>query len=802
MRREGASILPGGRVIAPFGKEYFTGPGPFAIALNTAGRAAVTANTGPWRYTMTVLQRDRTGQWEAREIDSRSPAAFDEFGFENTGGEWKGVANGIAFVSERAIAVSEGNSGRIAIYDSGENRRRAIDLNAGGYADSYTGAMAIDSQAGILYVADQANNRVAAVELKTRQPVSSASVGLLPFAMALSADRQKLYVTNVGVFAYKMTPDASAATAKSAGLEFPPAAPAGPEDGAQSLAIVDVSNPEAIKPEGFIKVGGSPSGVVAVDDRVYVSCADDDSIAVVDPAKRVVEDRIALRIPGLENLRGIIPLGMALDQKSGWLLVAEAGINAIAVIDTKTKRLLGHIPAAWYPTSVAIAGEEVLAASARGHGIGADAPGGNRARGSLLPSHLFQGSVAIFKMPAAEDLPGLTETVMRANGFLPKRAAQPPLPPVKHVVLIVKEGRAFDEVLGDAGRGAMADPAVARYGLNGTVEGGHQRLSFKGAHLTPNSHAIAEQWAMSDNFYSDGDGTVDGHHWINGVYPNAWTESSLFAAYGNLKDFRMSTAPGRLAFPGMASSVTPEDNPAFASLWSHLAGHGISFYNFGEGFDLPGAVQGKNMGPLGARFLTDMPMMAALRERTSRDYPGYNLSISDQDRATAFIRQVDDDYVKAGKDLPQFLYIYLPGDAAGQANTDDSHPYKESYIADNDLALGRIVEYLSATKWWNDTAVFVTESAAVGGVDHISANRTVLLAAGPWIKRGYVSHMNVSFPGLLKTIFRIFDVPPLNLFDASAADLSDCFAESPDQSRYRAQPVDPRVFAGYSTAKQ
>lgn len=812
MRREGASILPGGRVIAPFGKEYATGPGPFAIALNATGRTAVTANTGPWRYTMTVLQRDRAGQWEPREIDSRSPAAFDEFGFENTGGEWKGVANGIAFVSDRAIAVSEGNSGRVAIYDSGESRRRPIDLNAAGYEDSYTGAMAVDSQSGILYVADQANNRVAAIDLKTRQPLSSVSVGPLPFAMTLSADRQKIYVTNVGVFPYKMMPAASVATAKVTGLAFPPEAPAGPAEGAQSLAIVDVSNPGAMKLEGFVKVGGSPSAVLAANGRVYVSCADDDSIAVIDPAQRVVEDRITLRIPGLDSLRGVIPLGMAFDERSGWLLVAEAGINAIGVIDTKTKRMLGHIPAAWYPTSVAIAGEEVLAANARGHGIGPDAPGGNRPRGSLLPSHLFQGSVSIFKLPAPEDLPGLTETVMRANGFAPKHAAPAGLPPVKHVVLILKEGRSYDEVLGDEvmgdaapgdpGRSAMGDPALARYGLNGTVDGGHQRLSFKGAKLTPNTHAIARQWTFSDNFYSDGEGTVDGHHWINGVYPNAWTESSLFAAYGNLKDFRMSPAAGRLAFPGMASSVTPEDNPASSSLWSHLAQQGISFFNFGEGFDLPGAVQGKNMGPLGARFLIDMPMMAALRERTSRDYPGYNLSISDQDRASAFIRQVDDDYVKTGKDLPQFVYIYLPGDAAGPANTDDAHPYKESYIADNDLALGRIVEYLSATKWWNDIAVFVTESTAVGGVDHISANRTLLLAAGPWIKRGYVSHMNVSFPGLLKTIFRIFGIPPLNLMDASAADLGDCFAKSPDPAPYRVQAVDPRVFAGYSTAKQ
>jgi hypothetical protein len=401
-------------------------------------------------------------------------------------------------------------------------------------------------------------------------------------------------------------------------------------------------------------------------------------------------------------------------------------------------------------------------------------------------------------MPAAEDLAALTETVMRANGFAPSRPPLPNPPPVRHVVLIVKEGRTYDEVLGDVPRtssgAAMSDAEVARYGMDGTVEGGHQRLSLKNAHITPNAHAIASQWAFSDNFYSDADGTIDGHHWLNGVYPNAWTQSSLFAAYGNLKDFAMSAAPGRLAFPGMASSVLPEDHPGAPTLWSHLAGHGVSFYNFGEGFDMPGAVRQSGMEPLGVRFLTDMPMTAALRDRTSRGYPGYNLSISDQDRAAAFIHEMDEKFVKAGGDLPQFVFIYLPGDAAGVMNPDDRHPYKESFVADNDLALGRIVEYLSAAKWWKDTAVFVTESTAVGGIDHISANRTILLAAGPWIKQGYVSHANVSFPGLLKTIFWIFALPPLSLFDASAADLRDCFAATPAETQFHALSVDPRLF--------
>ncbi len=181
------------------------------------------------------------------------------------------------------------------------------------------------------------------------------------------------------------------------------------------------------------------------------------------------------------------------------------------------------------------------------------------------------------------------------------------------------------------------------------------------------------------------------------------------------------------------------------------------------------------------------------------EYPGFNLAISDQERASAFIHEMDEKFVKGGADLPQFLYVYLPGDAAGAANVDEGHPYKESFVADNDLALGRIVEYLSASKWWNDTVVFVTESTAVGGIDHISANRTLLLAAGPWVKPGYVSHMNVSFPGLLKTLFWLLGAARSTCSMPARPILRDCFASSPNAAPFHAIMGDPRIFSPGAT---
>ena len=340
----------------------------------------------------------------------------------------------------------------------------------------------------------------------------------------------------------------------------------------------------------------------------------------------------------------------------------------------------------------------------------------------------------------------------------------------------------------------MADPRLARLGAHGFADGHRQRLSIKDVNITPNHHAMASRWASSDNFYADGEASVEGHHWLAGVYPNPWLAASVAAAYGGRKSFRLGTAPGRIGFAGMAASVAPEDLGEAGTLWDHLAAHGVSFLNFGEGFELAGAREGAGLGPTGVRLATNMPMPEALFVATARQYPGFNLAISDRQRASAFIEEIETRYGKTGAALPALVYVHLPGDYLAEARPEDGYPYPESHVADNDYALGRIVEYLSGTPWWRDIAIFATEADTHGGVDHIDAHRTVLLCAGPWAKPGHVSHRNASFPGLLKTVFRLLQLPPLNLYDAAAADLTDCFASSPDTARYQALPEDARIF--------
>ena len=833
IRRPGApSILPGGRIIAPMGRQFVTGPGPFGLAVSPDHRTILSVNSGPERFSLTVLERDKKGVVAPRHFvaaiaheDDKAPEANEE---------WRSVFMGAAFSGNHSAYVSEGNSGRVRLVDlSSGNRRKLYDLNQNGFADSYTGDLAFDANRDLLYVLDQANFRLVTIDIRKGRLVASLPVGRLPFGIALSPDNRTAYITNIGMFQYSPVPGADRRKPRETGLPFPAFGFPSPEarDGAQretehgpvdvpglgdpnaresnSLYIVNLEDPDAPRVEAAIRTGrpfgsgieggSGPTAVIATNDRVFVSNTHNDTVTAIDPRTRKIAGEAPLRIPGLEQFRGVMPVGMAVDAAHGWLFVAEAGINAVGVIDTHDMRVIGHIPVAWFPTRVSIDGDNVYVCNAKGHGTGPNMYLRDPTDDSFY-NVLRRGSISVFPLPDAASLGKATAIVMEANGFIPRPGSALPVPPeIRHVVLIVKENRTFDEVFGDmaqAGIGPVAGvPALARFGMLGFADGGKDRLSLQQIAVTPNHHAMARRWAFSDNFYADSEVSVDGHHWLVDAYPDIWTESSLMASYAGQKDFRFPTsAPGRLLFAESNSSVHPEEQPEGGTLWHHLERQGVTFRNFGEGFELAGNEEGPGEKPTGARFLTNVPMPVPLYRNTSREYPGFNMNIPDQFRADQLIHEIREKYEKGKEPLPRFVFIHLPNDHMAEPRPRDGYPYRASYVADNDYALGKIVEYLSNSQWWKEMAVFVTEDDAQGGRDHIDSHRTVLLAAGPYIKRGYVSHVHASFPGLLKTIFRILQIPPLNLYDATASDLADCFISSPDFSPYHAVPIDERVF--------
>jgi YVTN family beta-propeller protein len=846
LRRPGAaSILPGGRIISPLGHQYVTGPGPFGLAVSASGKTLVSANSGPDRFSLTVLEQEKSGAWQVHQImapkkKKSKPSESDGDAKEKEDDQWHSVFMGLAFANEHSVYASEGNTGRVRMVDlaTGEPRR-IYDLNRDGFSDSFTGDLAFDADRGVIYVLDQANFRLVAIDVKKHHVLSSLRLGRLPFALALSPDKRKAYVTNVGMFEYKPLPGVERRNLRETGLPFPafgfPSEESrngvrretakGPIDvpglgdpnvrEANSLAVISLDDPAAPKLETFVRTGlpfgegtdggSSPSGVVATADRIYVSNAHNDSITVIDAKTNNISGQIEIRIPGLEKLRGVLPIGMAYDQDTGWLLVAEAGINAVGVVDTRESKLIGHLPAAWFPSRVLVDSGKVFVANVNGQGTGPNVwqegfPSGAEGSPAFIGT-MRRGSISAFPLPAASALAAASETVMENNGMRPRNEPPAALPAaVKYVVLIVKENRTFDEVFGDIQRLAdgttvMGAPAIARFGRMGHAAGKGNRLSLQRVDVTPNHHTLAARWTFSDNFYADSEVSVDGHHWLVGAYPDAWTESSFRASYADGRDFRFpTTAPGRFSFAEGNSSVHPEEQPEGGTIWHHMARNSIAFRNYGEGFELAGGDEGTGYKPTGARFVTNMPIPEPLFSNTSRNYPMFNTNIPDQFRATQFINEIQEKYVKGGEPFPRFIYIHLPNDHMTAPRPQDGYPYEASYVADNDYALGRIVEFLSQTPWWRQMAIFVTEDDAQGGRDHIDAHRTVFMGIGPYFKRDHVSHVNTSFPGMLKTIFRLLGLPPLNLFDAVASDLSDCFTNTPDFDGYHVVPEDRRLF--------
>ena len=315
------------------------------------------------------------------------------------------------------------------------------------------------------------------------------------------------------------------------------------------------------------------------------------------------------------------------------------------------------------------------------------------------------------------------------------------------------------------------------------------------ADIMPNHTRLARQFAFSDNFYCDSDASIHGHHWMMGTIPNEWVEANAASA-GRFDAF--SKAPGR-RFPKASGAIDPEDYNETGGLWEALERKKVPFYNFGQVNEFAGNYEEQFDTTFGTAHPVPFPMPAAAFRHTSRNFAGYNTNIPDQFRMDQFEREFTAKWLpKNGKPakekLPRLITVMLPNDHGSGPRPKDGYPYLHSYMADNDLAVGRMLHFLSRTPYWKNMLVIITEDDPQGGVDHIDAHRSVLMLAGPYVKRNYVSHTHANFGSILKVIYNILGVPYVNQYDLTASLLQDFFTDKPDFRPYDAVLPDGRVF--------
>ncbi len=839
----GTTIIPNGRMIRPMGRTYRVAPHPYGLVMSQDGKVVVTANSGTTPFSVSLMRNALSGQPTIQQVPE---------GLRTDKGILESVFMGLAISPDNQwLYIAGGQSNKVFIFDLVTGQKKdsvncSVVANGVDYTHGYLGDMALTRDGKTLYVVDQIGFQLLVIDVATRAILHHVPVGRYPFGIALSPDEKKVFVANVGMFAYQPFPDVDPADIKGTSHDFAaygygtkemeegtkvngkPVPGLGSPNAPESFSVWEIATgaaPKVVKRiktgilvgeevEGIPAVGGaSPNSLVATNERVFVSNGNNDCISVIDLKRDTVVDNIYLQ-PDLRlgYFRGIIPFGLALSPDKKRLFVAEAGLNAVAVIDIASRKVLGHLPVGWFPSKLKVSpdGRQLVVANAKGYGSGPNGGEEFLAKSPISSNVgvLMRGSVTVLNIPPDDSLAYYTAQVL-ANNFTFRAANDPvfanrknnPVPlypgekasPIKHIVFISKENRTYDEVFGQIKKG-NGDPKLARYGLKATFtnKNGQDTLSTD---VMVNHLSLARRFALADNFYVDADHSADGHRWLASTYPNEWVEASVSAAYGGGRSMRAdSKAPGNFALVGSSGAVYPEDYNEHGSMWDHLARNSVGFFNFGFGVELAANYEDSTLKYGGIRPMVNYPIPGPLFDNSSRLYPTYNMAIPDQFRADQFIREFEERWLTPGKPLPQVLTIILPNDHGAGNRPHAGYPYRESYMADNDLALGRIVEYLSQTPYWKDMAIFVTEDDAQDGVDHVDAHRSVLSVYSPYARRDYVGHMHYSFGSIFKTFWNILGIPYLNQYDAGASDLGDLFTNEPDFTPYFALPVDSRVF--------
>jgi len=836
----GKTVLPSGRWVTPAGQTIRIAHDPFGMAVSPDGSKTVTLHNGVFTVIDNSSMKSTMVGWIG-DIPGNDRLDFALASYRNSipsplpNGSFLGVAFG---PDNKTVYLSGGDNGSVIIYDI-EKFKKLDSISLNGlvngieYAESFTSDLLYNDANNEILVLDRGNFRMVRINLNTRKITASIPTGRQPFGLALSPDHTLAFVANVGMYDYPYLPDLTKDNYDSMLLPWHPygngtkesingyqwkgrkipgvGSPLAPE--AMSVYVIDLSNntiTDRYKPgyqigemiEGAEVVGGaSPNSIVAGKKYAYVTNATNDNISVIDYREHKITGHITVKVsPLIDHYRGLLPFGIAMSRDEKTLYTALLGFNAIAVIDIASKKTIGLIPTGWGPTRVSLSpdGKELMVSSCRGYGAGP-----NGGKGFVAPvegtyiGDIQLGTFQKIAIPDAAALAAYTEQTIQ-NTFTinsVKDDGKNPLPqlqglrksPIRYIVYITKENRSYDEVFGQmiSGKG---DSSLARFGVGVNIITKDKTALH--VNVAPNHLKIAGRFSFSDNFYCDSDASIHGHHWMMGVIPNEWVEAnSSVDKTANI----FSIASGR-RFPGSTGSMDPEDYAERGGLWEALDRSGVSFYNFGEANETAHNREEWVDTATGSGHSVMVPMQKALWPKTSHNYAGFNTNIPDQFRVQQFETEFTRMWLTGKSKMPSIITIQLPNDHTARPRPADGYPFYHSYVADNDLALGRMLQFLSHTPYWKNMLVIITEDDPQGGVDHLDAHRSVLMLAGPYVKHGYTSHQHANFGSILKMIYNILNVPYVNQYDATATVLQDFFTDKPDYTAYKTEIPSREVF--------
>lgn len=638
-----------------------------------------------------------------------------------------------------------------------------------------------ESDREFLYVVLNGNNLVLKQDFVTGKTIWSTDPGVAPYGLTMASG--KLYITNWA----GRHPDAD--DKDVAGVPWGLARVDNKAGGATregSVTVLDPANGKIIKE---VVVGLHPNEIIS-DSRgrfVYITNSNSDNITVINTARDEISETISVRLqPEINPFFGDSPDGLCLSANEKLLYVANGMDNALAVIklgkkavvksDKNYSRVTGFIPTGAYPSAISIHNSGYLyVCNLEAEGVTLGLPDNNTTN-LVYNSHKMLASISVIPVPGKRDLKAYTDTVIAVNDLSratlarekPRESVQPkPVPDrigepsvFKHVVYIIKENRTYDQILGDMKQGD-GDPGLCIYG----------------ADVTPNTHRLAEEFILLDNYNVSGKCSAEGHQWTDASIVTDYIEKNMrawFRSYPHVQEDALVYSPTGF-------------------LWDNATSHGKKVRIYGEAsvpvFDKKVTWTDVYNGFLNGEKLefTNHTTIEPVKKLLSETYPSYgNHEVPDILRADAFIKELNAFEAREGDQLPELMIIALPNDHTG--GTRPGLPTPRAMVADNDLALGQIVEALTKSRFWESTVIFITEDDSQNGWDHVSAYRTVGLVLSPYSRIKNTNHTYYAQPSVVRTIEQILGLPPMNIQDAIANPMTDCFINEKNLTPFEALP--------------